>query len=85
MVAGTGGAKSGAVDPKLVALRQQMAYAEDGKGIDVYIIPTEDPHMVRGAGWQCTDQRLRAKNRHAQHSHGWSLPADHSFDRASPL
>ena len=51
MVAGTGGAKSGAVDPKLVALRQQMAYAEDGKGIDVYIIPTEDPHMVRGACW----------------------------------
>ena len=49
MVAGTGGAKSGAVDPKLVALRQQMATCEGGKGVDVYIVPTEDPHMVRGS------------------------------------
>ncbi len=48
MVAGTGGAKGGPPDPKLVALRQQMAAAEGGKGVDVYIIPTEDPHMVRG-------------------------------------
>ena len=46
MVAGTGGASSGPTDPKLVALRQQMAAADGGKGVDVYVIPTEDPHMV---------------------------------------
>ena len=48
MVAGTGGASSGPADPKLVALRQQMAAADGGKGVDVYVVPTEDPHMVRG-------------------------------------
>ena len=46
MVAGTGGASNGAADPKLAALRQQMAAADGGKGVDVYVIPTEDPHMV---------------------------------------
>ncbi len=47
MVAGTGGASSGPADPKLVALRQAMADADGGKGVDVYVVPTEDPHMVR--------------------------------------
>ena len=47
MVAGTGGASSGPTDPKLVALRQAMAGADGGKGVDVYVVPTEDPHMVR--------------------------------------
>jgi len=46
MVAGTGGASSGPADPKLVALRQAMAAADGGKGVDVYVVPTEDPHMV---------------------------------------
>ena len=46
MVAGTGGAKGKATDPKLEALRKQMAAAEDGAGVDAYIIPSEDPHMV---------------------------------------
>lgn len=46
MVAGKSGAKAGIpVDPKLEALRQQMAAADGGAGVDVYIIPSEDPHM----------------------------------------
>ena len=35
-----------AVDLKLEALRHQMAATEGGAGIDAYIIPSEDPHMV---------------------------------------
>ena len=35
-----------AVDPKLEALRHHMAAAEGGAGVDAYIIPSEDPHMV---------------------------------------
>ena len=33
MVAGTGGASNGAADPKLSALRQQMAAADGGRGV----------------------------------------------------
>ena len=28
-------------------LRKEMAAADGGRGISAYIIPTEDPHMVR--------------------------------------
>ena len=33
-------------DSRLVALRQAMAAADGGAGVDAYIIPSEDPHMV---------------------------------------
>ena len=33
-------------DKKLVELRKSLASAEGGAGVDAYIIPTEDPHMV---------------------------------------
>lgn len=33
-------------DSKLDQLRNEMAQADQGKGIQAYIIPTEDPHMV---------------------------------------
>lgn len=47
MVASKNSSKSSAaVDPKLEALRHQMASAEGGAGVDAYIIPSEDPHMV---------------------------------------
>lgn len=47
MVVSKGGAKAGIpMDAKLVALRQQMAAADGGAGVDAYIIPSEDPHMV---------------------------------------
>ena len=47
MVVSKGGAKAGVpMDVKLVALRQQMAAADGGAGVDAYIIPSEDPHMV---------------------------------------
>jgi len=36
-----------APDPRLSALRAAMAAADGGAGVDAYIIPTEDPHMVR--------------------------------------
>lgn len=41
----TEGASAAAVDPKLAKLREFMA-AADG-GVDAFIIPSEDPHMVR--------------------------------------
>lgn len=37
------GSKAG----KLAELRKLMSTANSGKPIDAYIIPTEDPHMVR--------------------------------------
>lgn len=39
--------KSG-LDPatKLVKLREQMAAADGGAGVDAFIVPSEDPHMV---------------------------------------
>lgn len=40
-----GTATNGADDPKLAALRKLMAEADGGRGVDAYIIPTEDPHM----------------------------------------
>ena len=33
-------------DDKLVALRELMEKADGGNGVDAYIVPTEDPHMV---------------------------------------
>ena len=33
-------------DSKLDQLRKEMAKADQGKGVQAYIIPTEDPHMV---------------------------------------
>lgn len=44
MGATANGASGG--DPKLVALREKMAAADDGAGVAAYIIPSEDPHMV---------------------------------------
>ena len=35
------------VSHKVELLRQEMAKADHGKGVQAYIIPTEDPHMVR--------------------------------------
>jgi Xaa-Pro aminopeptidase len=32
-------------DPKLAKLRELMAKANGGKGVQAFIIPTEDPHM----------------------------------------
>lgn len=32
---------------KVEQLRKEMAVADGGKGVSAYIIPTEDPHMVR--------------------------------------
>lgn len=34
-------------DLKVEALREQMRAADGGRGVDAYIIPSEDPHMVR--------------------------------------
>lgn len=34
-----------ASDPRVSKLRESMAKAEGGKGVQVYIVPTEDPHM----------------------------------------
>ena len=35
-----------AADDKLLALRELMEKADGGNGVDAYIVPTEDPHMV---------------------------------------
>ena len=45
MGSATNGGAAG--DPKLAALREQMAAADDGAGVAAYIIPSEDPHMER--------------------------------------
>ena len=34
------------VSHKVEQLRKEMAKADHGKGVQAYIIPTEDPHMV---------------------------------------
>lgn len=44
-VNGNGAATAGK-DLKLEALRQLMREADGGRGVDAYIVPTEDPHMV---------------------------------------
>lgn len=36
--------------PRLAALRAAMAAADGGDGVDAYLVPTEDPHMVRESG-----------------------------------
>ena len=33
-------------DERLAKFRELLAKADKGKGVDAYIIPTEDPHMV---------------------------------------
>ena len=38
---------SAATDPKLTALREAMSAANGGQGVQAYIVPSEDPHMVR--------------------------------------
>jgi hypothetical protein len=38
---------SAATDPKLTALREAMSAANGGQGVHAYIVPSEDPHMVR--------------------------------------
>lgn len=43
--------------PKLVALRAAMADA----GVDAYIVPTEDPHMVRSVLCVCVREKRRSK------------------------
>lgn len=37
-------------DAKVEQLRRLMAAADGGKGVQAYIIPSEDPHMVRIRG-----------------------------------
>ncbi len=39
-----------AVDERLVKLRLELAKADGGAGVDAFIIPSEDPHMVSLAG-----------------------------------
>ena len=38
-------------DERLTLLRKEMEKADGGKGVDAYIVPTEDAHMVRPAAW----------------------------------
>lgn len=48
--AGGAPAAAAAVDPKLVAMREALARADGGKGVQAFIVPSEDPHMVRMQG-----------------------------------
>lgn len=41
-----------AVDERLVAIRQAMAAADGGKGVQAFIVPSEDPHMVWRKRWR---------------------------------
>jgi hypothetical protein len=34
--------------PRLSAVRAAMRLADGGAGVDAFIVPTEDPHMVSG-------------------------------------
>jgi hypothetical protein len=42
-----GNGAAAAKDERVEALREQMRFADGGRGVDAYIIPSEDPHMVR--------------------------------------
>jgi hypothetical protein len=35
---------SGGGDVRLAAVREQMAAAHNGKGVDAFIVPSDDPH-----------------------------------------
>ena len=37
-----------AADPKLAALREALLQADGGRGVQAFIVPSEDPHMVGG-------------------------------------
>lgn len=39
-----------ATDPKLVRIRAAMARADGGRGIQAFIVPSEDPHMASCVG-----------------------------------
>jgi hypothetical protein len=54
-------------DARLAGLRAEMAKAAGGKGVDAYIVPSEDPHMV-----SCLSISSAARGR----------PANHCFPRA---
>ncbi|KAI8470117.1 MAG: hypothetical protein J3K34DRAFT_459008 [Monoraphidium minutum] len=43
--AGNGASNGGAGDTRVARLREAMAAADGGKGVQAYIIPSEDPHM----------------------------------------
>jgi hypothetical protein len=47
VVAMAGANGSAPTDPKLTALREAMSGANGGQGVHAYIVPSEDPHMVR--------------------------------------
>lgn len=40
-------------DERLAKFRDLLAKADKGKGVDAYIIPTEDPHMVHPVSVWC--------------------------------
>ena len=42
-------------DPKLAALREALLQADGGRGVQAFIVPSEDPHMVGGCGWVGTE------------------------------
>ena len=44
---GVNAASAVAADPKLESMRAVMKSLENGKGVDAFIVPSEDPHMVR--------------------------------------
>jgi len=43
---GVNAASAVAVDAKLQSMRTIMKNLENGKGVDAFIVPSEDPHMV---------------------------------------
>jgi hypothetical protein len=43
---GVNAASAVAADPKLESMRAIMKNLENGKGVDAFIVPSEDPHMV---------------------------------------
>ncbi len=36
-------------DPKVASMRAAMAAADGGRGVQAFIVPSEDPHMVGAA------------------------------------
>ncbi len=49
-------AAAAAPDARLAAFRQALAQADGGKGVQAFIVPSEDPHMV-GAALCCRSKR----------------------------
>lgn len=56
-------AAAAAPDARVAALRQALAQADGGKGVQAFIVPSEDPHMVGAAQLVVVQRRVAGHGR----------------------